>query len=71
MKLEIGKDVVLIGFGDLPMAQRLEPPLTTIRSAREQIGYQAAKLLHGLVKGELNTAVHLRLPMELIERASC
>ena len=71
LKLEIGKDVVLIGFGDLPMAQRLEPPLTTIRSAREQIGYQAAKLLHGLVKGELNTAVHLRLPMELIERASC
>lgn len=71
LKLEIGRDLTVTGFDDLPMARRLTPPLTSVRSPQGEIGYQAAALLHRLVAGELNIPVHLRVPMEVIERASC
>ncbi|WP_353891183.1 substrate-binding domain-containing protein [uncultured Victivallis sp.] len=71
LKLEIGRDLTVTGFDDLPMARRLTPPLTSVRSPQGEIGYQAAALLHRLAAGELNVPVHLRVPTELIERASC
>ena len=71
LRLEIGRDLTVTGFDDLPMARRLTPPLTSVRSPQGEIGYQAAALLHRLAAGELNVPVHLRVPTELIERASC
>jgi LacI family transcriptional regulator, galactose operon repressor len=62
-------DVSVIGFNDMPFAERFTPPLTTIRFSHYEIGRRAAEMLID----QLNTDASPRtlvLPTELIERGS-
>jgi DNA-binding LacI/PurR family transcriptional regulator len=66
----VPEDVAVIGFDDLPFAQHLNPPLTTVRAPIEQAGYLAATELFTLLAGgevDMLTA----LPVELVIRQSC
>jgi LacI family transcriptional regulator len=47
--LRIPEDISVIGFDDLPIAERLSPPLTTIRQDRNDMGKSALLLLEGLI----------------------
>lgn len=47
--LRVPEDISVIGFDDLPIANRLTPPLTTIRQDRNDMGKSALLLLEGLI----------------------
>jgi DNA-binding LacI/PurR family transcriptional regulator len=68
--LKVGKDVMIVGFDDLPLASHLSPTLTTVRAEPEALGYEAGKLLHKLINKEVQPPVHVHLPLELIVRES-
>ncbi len=40
----VPEDVALIGFDDVPLAQEVDPPLTTVRIPLAEIGHRAAQL---------------------------
>ncbi len=70
--LQIGKDVFVVGYNDMPFASSFTPPLSTIRQlpSIEQIGYEAAKLLYEHMLGTVQRPVRRLLPVELIVRQS-
>lgn len=47
--IAVPRDVSIIGFDDLPMCEMLDPPLTTMRVSKQQIGETAMKLLIGRI----------------------
>ena len=68
--LEIGRDVMVCGFDDLPLARLQVPPLSSIEQPRRRIGSEAADLLCKLIAGKIGRTVNLRLPVEFHERES-
>ena len=65
-------DVSVIGFDDIDFAQVIDPPLTTIRQPRAELGRAAAEdLLARMVDGRAGLPpTRLRLACKLIERGS-
>jgi len=49
--IAVPTDVSVVGFDDIPLAQHLEPPLTTVRSPVQQLGRQAWELLFARIGG--------------------
>jgi DNA-binding LacI/PurR family transcriptional regulator len=69
LNLEIPKDLAIVGFDDIEIADYLE--LTTIKQPLEGSGRQAAMLINKLIKEPTSTkATQIDLPLELIERSS-
>jgi LacI family transcriptional regulator len=68
--LSVGEDVFVIGYGDLPIASRLDPPLTSFSQSPERLGYEAARLLEQELNGQVRTAIRRVLPVELKVRRS-
>jgi LacI family transcriptional regulator len=64
--LEVPEDLSVAGFDDIPLAQLVWPPLTTIRQPVRELAYAATSLL--FAGGE--DAVHQRLQHELVVRGS-
>jgi LacI family transcriptional regulator len=69
--LRMPQDLSVVGFADLTHAALMQPPLTTVRQDPEAIGRQAATILLRRLQGVADAqAAHVRLPPELIVRAS-
>lgn len=68
--LEIGVDVSVVGFDDLPMAAQVDPPLTTVRQPLEQIAIEALDLLMTVIDQRPLTRIQREIPTELIIRKS-
>jgi LacI family transcriptional regulator len=69
--LRIGVDVSVIGYNDMPFADKLSPPLTTIRIPHYQIGVKAAELMLEVLEQADNTeSVSIRLAPSLVVRRS-
>ena len=68
--LEIGRDVRVVGYGNYPFAQRLDPPLTSVEVPHDEIGYVAARLLSQHIAGHPAHPIRHVLPVALRERAS-
>jgi len=64
------EEISVVGFNDMPFADRFSPPLTTIRIPHYEIGAAAAELMLGLLQGEDAAWRQLRLAPELALRAS-
>ncbi len=64
-------DVALVGFDDIPLAQQMEPPLTTVRQNAEQLGAAAVALLLDLIDNPSESGRRIILPSELVVRSSC
>jgi LacI family transcriptional regulator len=47
--IRVPEDVSIIGFDNLPMCEMLDPPLTTMRVSKQQIGETAMELLVGRI----------------------
>jgi len=65
-------DIAVVGFDDVPMAQFIDPPLTTIRLPAFGLGWGAAELLIRLIMADepvRNSQVLLET--DLIVRTSC
>ena len=69
-ELEIPGSLSLIGFDDMPLAELLQPPLTTVRQSAQDLGMEGAKVLLNLIAGEPVKRVETRLPVKLITRGS-
>jgi LacI family transcriptional regulator len=72
MKIEMCKDVALVGFDDVDFYTLLTPPITAVRQPTAELGSISARLLLQRIKGEF-TASSLRtiLPVTLVIRESC
>lgn len=68
--LEVGRDVSLVGFDDVPMAAHTRPPLTTLRYPRHELGVHLARLLIGVIAGHKLEQRSITLAMRLIVRKS-
>jgi LacI family transcriptional regulator len=66
--LKIPRDVSVTGFGDDPVAEALDPELTTVRLPEEEIGAHGMSALLELLEG--TAPVPVSLPGTLIIRAS-
>lgn len=68
--MRIPDDVAVVGFDDLPTAELLQPPLTTIRQPIREKGSVATSLLLDTIEGKSHEAKHVVLPTTLIIRES-
>ncbi|MFJ3367349.1 LacI family DNA-binding transcriptional regulator [Pseudomonas sp. NPDC086251] len=66
--LQTGKDIAVVGFNDIPLANELIVPLTSVRLQMAQMGRHAVELLLKRIKGE--TAESIILAPQLQVRAS-
>jgi DNA-binding LacI/PurR family transcriptional regulator len=69
--LGIPSDIAIVGFDDMPWAQSLNPPLTTISQPTYDMGRTAADLLLKKIAGRHPDNVEIKLPAKLIDRKSC
>ena len=68
--MTVPDDLSVIGFDNVPESALASPPLTTINQPLQEMGAAALRLLVDLIDGRERSA-HLRLPTELVVRASC
>jgi LacI family repressor for deo operon, udp, cdd, tsx, nupC, and nupG len=66
----VPRDVSVAGFDDIEFAKAYNPPITTVRQARREIGERAADLLLKLIDGERPGQRETRLGAELVVRKS-
>jgi DNA-binding LacI/PurR family transcriptional regulator len=68
--LRIPEDVAIVGFDDIPMAEYLDPPLTTVRLPAFGLGWAAGERLVRLIRGERLDQTGIFLESQLIIRDS-
>ncbi|MFQ5406900.1 MAG: LacI family DNA-binding transcriptional regulator [Anaerolineales bacterium] len=69
--LRVPGDIAFVGFDDVPLAEYLDPPLTTIRLPAYGLGWGAAEALVRLINGEELQTTEILFDTELIVRESC
>jgi DNA-binding LacI/PurR family transcriptional regulator len=69
--LTIPKDISVVSFDDIEMSQYVNPPLSTIKVHKEEMGRIAVKLLLQRMEGSIRLPLTSYLPTELIVRDSC
>lgn len=69
--LRIPADIAVVGFDDMAFAAHLTPPLTTVRQPIHRMGQLAAEMLIDLIENPGDQPRCVRLPTELVIRASC
>jgi DNA-binding LacI/PurR family transcriptional regulator len=68
---QVGRDVAVTGFDDIPLIQYLNPPLTSVRQPIWQVGQVVIDMLLSIMNdGEAEPPENGLLPPELIVRAS-
>jgi LacI family transcriptional regulator len=68
--LTIGKDVRIVGFDDLPMTSFLNPTMSTVRTRKIDIGYEAMRLLQKVIAKYPEKTISVEVPCDLIIRES-
>lgn len=69
--VRVPEDLSIVGFGDDEVSAYLQPPLTTLRVDRRQMGQEAADLLMKRIRKPNSPKVNLTVPVALVERQSC
>ena len=67
---KIPNDISIIGFDDVEADLMLEPPLTTIRVPKIEMGVEALKLMVNTLKNKKSLTKKILVPVEIIERES-
>jgi len=68
--LSIPRDISVMGFDDIFLAECLCPSLTTMRVPKEELGCLAVELVLSIIRGESTPQGPQRLPVTLVERES-
>lgn len=68
--LRIPKDIAVVGFDDIPLAEFYDPPLTTIRLPAFGLGWAGGERLIRIIQGEGLNDASLLLESTLITRQS-
>jgi LacI family transcriptional regulator, repressor for deo operon, udp, cdd, tsx, nupC, and nupG len=69
-RLRVPEDVSLVGVDDIRYARYFDPPLTTIAQPMRDMGVHAVRVLLDILDGGHKPPALVRLPHELIVRAS-
>jgi len=64
-------DLAIVGFDDMDQAVTHSVPLTTVRHSFPELARTATELLFRMLEGYVPASSMIRLPAELIVRASC
>ncbi len=64
------KDVALVGYDDLPLAEVLDPPLTVVAQDPAALGAAAAELVLARLAGDRSRAHRTLIPTRLVVRGS-
>ena len=68
---KVPDDVAVVGYDDVGVAERTDPPLTTVRNPIREMAEQATRLLLEQVDGERSAgAMRVIFPPSLVVRAS-
>ncbi len=68
--IDIPNDLSLIGFDDIEASVHMEPPLTTVKVFKEEMGALAVQRLVDVIKTKSLSIVNTYVPVELIVRSS-
>jgi LacI family transcriptional regulator len=68
--LAVPRDLSVVGFDDIMLAEHLQPGLTTLRQDKAGLGTAAARALLALVEDQAGPATPVTLPVELIVRGT-
>lgn len=71
LRLNIPKDIAIVGFDDMPWSISLNPPLTAVAQPTFQLGRTATELLLKRISSRDKEAELICLQPELIVRESC
>ncbi|KHO62070.1 transcriptional regulator, LacI family [Thermoanaerobacter sp. YS13] len=66
--MKVPDDISIVGFDDIELASLITPGLTTVRQDTFKMGYNAAKHLLSIIKGE--KPQHILIPHKLVIRDS-
>jgi DNA-binding LacI/PurR family transcriptional regulator len=69
-RLHIPEDLSVVGFDDLPVAQWVGPPLTTIRQPLFEMATVGAEMVLAIARGEEPAQTRIELATELVIRES-
>lgn len=69
-RIAVPKRVAIAGFNDLTGSDLANPPLTTVRTPRSEIGSVATQMLLRLMRGETVSPTSVDLGFELVVRGS-
>ncbi len=69
--LSVPDDLSVIGFDNVPESALTEPGLTTIEQPIQKMGFEAVRVLIGLIDKTLSDTLQLTLPTTLVVRQSC
>jgi LacI family repressor for deo operon, udp, cdd, tsx, nupC, and nupG len=67
--LRVPRDISVAGFDDIVFAAMADPPLTTIRQPRRELGRKGASVILDLLKGQ-GVPKRIQLETELVIRES-
>lgn len=67
----VPEDIALVGFDDLPLANYLEPPLTTVHLPAAEIARLACNMLLSIMQGQPPETRQVILDAHLVVRESC
>ncbi len=70
LRLEIPRDLSVVGFDDIPIASLLGPPLTTVRTDSYKVGVEASQMIMADLMGSGPEITDVRHTPELVERQS-
>lgn len=68
--LQVGEQIAITGFDDIPMAEFCHPPLTTLHQPIYRIGERVCEMLIQTILGEKLSQYQIILRPELVVRAS-
>jgi LacI family transcriptional regulator len=66
----IPDDLAVVGFDDIPLAQEMVPPLTTVQIPLREVGHLAARRVLGLIDQDQEAAASEVLPVKLVRRGT-
>jgi LacI family transcriptional regulator len=68
--IRIPDDVAIVGFDDVEMCSHVEPRLTTVSVAKEEMGKRAVQHMADVVRSKTRTIITAQVPVRLLVRES-
>jgi LacI family transcriptional regulator len=68
--LDLQRRLALVGFGDFPLADMLDPPVTVVAHDPAELGLTAAQLLFRRLDGDRSASQHVVCSVQLVSRGS-
>lgn len=69
--LRVPDDLAVVGYDDIEFASYTNPPLTTIKQPKDEMGLATLRFLLGRIKDKQSAPQRALLPVSLVIRGSC